>query len=117
MAGSGRSYRSISSASTYGTARNKAANGGDAKKLLGALVFAFALVNLFDVGSFLSSKEGPAEGRRSLLSTLYLAGSSTLMPWAEHNLADVTDRPDPEKETALFWRKFLIFLYCPWFAS
>ena len=98
MAGSGRSYRSVASASTYDTARSTSANGGDVKKLLGALVFSFALVNLFDVGSFLSTN-GPAEGRRSLLSTLYLAGSSTLMPWAEHYVADVTDRPNHPRKS------------------
>jgi len=37
------------------------------------------------------------------LSSLYLSGPSTLLPWAQHHLVDVTARPDPEAETALFW--------------
>merc|ERR1719491_254386 len=73
------------------------------KSLVAAVVINFALVNIFLDLPFGSSNYSPAEGRRSLLSTLYLSGSSTLLPWAEHYFVDSTTPPDPKDETALFW--------------
>ncbi|KAL7544857.1 hypothetical protein ACHAWF_008219 [Thalassiosira exigua] len=70
---------------------------------VGALIFALCVFNVFDVDVRVQTGKDGSTGRRSLLSNLYLAGPSTLLPWAQHHLADVTDRPDPESETALFW--------------
>lgn len=69
--------------------------------LVGAMILALCVVNVFEVDVRVARKDGG--GRRSLLSTLYLAGPSTLMPWAQHHAVGVEDRPDPEAETALFW--------------
>lgn len=78
------------------------------KGLVGFAILALCLFNILDVDIRLgdSASDGD-DGRRSLLSNLYLSGPSTLMPWAEHHVVDVMDRPDPEKETALFWRELL----------
>lgn len=73
--------------------------------LIGAMILALCIVNVFEVDFRAVKKDGTRGGRRSLLSSLYLAGPSTLMPWAQHHVVDVTDRPDPEAETALFWRE------------
>lgn len=83
-----------------------AANKKDSKKrLAGAVILALCLLNILD-GDMFVRQSNTTGGRRSLLSSLYLAGPSTLLPWAQHHLVDVTERPDPEAETALFWRKF-----------
>jgi hypothetical protein len=34
---------------------------------------------------------------------MYLSAHSTLMPWAHHNLVDITTTPNTEIETPLFW--------------
>jgi hypothetical protein len=82
--------------------------GNVAKKnnrtIIGGLVMALCLLNIIEVDIIVDDAGGI--GRRSLLSTLYLAGPSTLLPWAQHHLVDVMDRPDPVAETALFWREF-----------
>ena len=67
------------------------------------LVLALCLLNIIEVDVVVDKNGGG--GRRSLLSTLYLAGPSTLLPWAQHHLVDVQERPDPVAETALFWRE------------
>merc|ERR1719253_2049997 len=77
-------------------------NSNNTRGYVGAMVLALCVLNIFDVDIHVN-KKSPTGGRRSLLSTLYLSGPSTLLPWAEHHLVDVTDRPDPEAETALFW--------------
>ena len=85
------------------------------KTILIAIILGLCLINILDVdisiGRHTNSSSGGG-GRRSLLSSLYLSGPSTLLPWAQHHLVDVTDRPT-ETETALFWRKLLLFVfYC-----
>ena len=62
-------------------------------------------MNVLDVDIRIGHSNSNNGGRRSLLSTLYLAGPSTLLPWGQHHLVDVMDKPDVEAETALFWRK------------
>jgi len=82
------------------------------KTILIAIILGLCLINILDVdisiGRHTNSSSGGG-GRRSLLSSLYLSGPSTLLPWAQHHLVDVTDRPT-ETETALFWRKLLLFV-------
>jgi hypothetical protein len=85
----------------------RTAGGGSARKknrntVIG-LVLALCLLNIIEVDVVVDKNGGG--GRRSLLSTLYLAGPSTLLPWAQHHLVDVQERPDPVAETALFWRE------------
>ena len=65
-------------------------------------------MNVLDVDIRIGHSNSNNGGRRSLLSTLYLAGPSTLLPWAQHHLVDVMDKPDVKAETALFWRKLSI---------
>ena len=79
------------------------------KGILIAIIFGLCLVNILDVdiGIHFSRHGSSRGGRRSLLSSLYLSGPSTLLPWAEHHLVGVMDRPDVKAETALFWRKFV----------
>ncbi|KAL7541099.1 hypothetical protein ACHAXR_010620 [Thalassiosira sp. AJA248-18] len=79
-----------------------AANKDSKKRLAGAVILALCLLNILD-GDMFVRQSNTTGGRRSLLSSLYLAGPSTLLPWAQHHLMDVTERPDPEAETALFW--------------
>lgn len=107
---SSRSTRTSSTGSGSASARSRdrpaAAGAGERHRgIVGAMVVALCVFNVLDVNvGFGDTSETRARGgRRSLLSSLYLAGASTLMPWAEHHLVDVTDRPDPSKETALFW--------------
>lgn len=72
------------------------------------MIVALCIFNILDVNVGVGDAPAGSDrgsGRRSLLSSLYLAGTSTLMPWAEHHLVGVTDRPDPTQETALFWRE------------
>jgi len=73
------------------------------KGLVGAMIMVLCIFNIFDVDIRVGRTSNNSSGRRSLLSSLYLAGPSTLLPWAQHHLVDVTDRPDPKAETALFW--------------
>ena len=80
------------------------------RTLIAGLVMALCILNMIEVDIVVDGPGGGAGvGRRSLLSTLYLAGPSTLLPWAQHHLVDVMERPDPVAETALFWREFLSF--------
>jgi hypothetical protein len=80
------------------------------RTLIAGLVMALCILNIIEVDIVVDRPGGGAGvGRRSLLSTLYLAGPSTLLPWAQHHLVDVMERPDPVAETALFWREFLSF--------
>ena len=65
-------------------------------------------MNVLDVDIRIGHSNSNNGGRRSLLSTLYLAGPSTLLPWAQHHLVDVMDKPDVKAETALFWRELSI---------
>ena len=77
------------------------------KGLVGFAILALCLFNILDVDIRLGDSASDGDGgRRSLLSNLYLSGPSTLLPWAEKHVVDL-DRPDPEKETALFWRELL----------
>ena len=69
------------------------------------LFFGLAALHQFQV-SFLPplfSNNNTNGDRRSLLSTMYLSAHSTLMPWAHHNLVDITHTPNTDLETALFW--------------
>ena len=86
----------------------------NANKIIVIGLVAFCFINVLDLDSLVNRTSGATGGgqRRSLLSTLYLAGSSTLLPWAQHHMVDVTERPDVS-ETALFWRElFLLPLMC-----
>lgn len=73
-------------------------------RLAAAAVVGLCVYGVIDFESGAPSNHLRA-GRRSLLSTLYLSGPSTLLPWAEHHLVDVTEAPDVDAETALFWRE------------
>ena len=69
-------------------------------RICGSIIIGFCAITILD-DSFLFST---GSGRRSLLSELYLSAThSTLMPWAYHHLVDVTEKPNFEEETALFW--------------
>jgi len=68
-------------------------------RLVAAVIVGFCVLSVVDNFRTLE----PYSGRRSLLSNAYLAAQSTLLPWAHYYLVDVTDRPNPEAETALFW--------------
>mmetsp|Transcript_20650 Transcript_20650/g.44827 ORF Transcript_20650/g.44827 Transcript_20650/m.44827 type:complete len:379 (-) Transcript_20650:141-1277(-) len=59
--------------------------------------------NVRSINSF-GNTLGNAFGARRFLAGLdpYL-DSSLLPPWAQNNLVDVTEFPDPTRETALFW--------------
>lgn len=94
--------QSQASASSAAQAAHTGANNSKNKGIVTAMIFALCIFNIFDVDIRLG-KKNDADGRRSLLSLLYLSGPSTLMPWSEHHLVDVTDKPDPVAETALFW--------------
>ena len=91
---------------------SSSSNDNSQKTILIAVILGLCLINILDVdisiGRHTNSSSGGG-GRRSLLSSLYLSGPSTLLPWAQHHLVDVTDRPT-ETETALFWRKLLLFV-------
>lgn len=52
-----------------------------------------------------SSREGAGRGglRRSLSALDSYLGGNALPFWAQHHLVDVTERPNPSTETALFW--------------
>lgn len=108
-----RQKKPISSTESM-TPNNGNNNNNNNNKIIVIGLVAFCLINILDVDNMLLNRisSGPPGSsstgrRRSLLSTLYLAGSSTLLPWAQHHMVDVTDRPDPVSETALFWRKLL----------
>lgn len=66
---------------------------------------------LFSVGAFvfivvsIRSLRSPYSvgGRRSLSAPNPSPDSGAPLPWSEYNFVDVTDRPDPSKETAIFW--------------
>jgi hypothetical protein len=71
-----------------------------------ALLLLFSLVTLYQFTTLLHNPSSSSNSsRRSLLSTMYLSSSdhSTLLPWAHHNIVDVSTTPDPTVETALFW--------------
>ena len=87
---------------TIRTAGGSSARKKNRNTVIG-LVLALCLLNIIEVDVVVDKNGGG--GRRSLLSTLYLAGPSTLLPWAQHHLVDVQERPDPVAETALFWRE------------
>ena len=86
-------------------------NNNNQKTILVAIILGLCLINILDVDISIgrNTNSSSGGGRRSLLSSLYLSGPSTLLPWAQHHLVDVTDRPT-ETETALFWRKLLLFV-------
>eukprot|EP01082_Thalassiosira_pseudonana_P004792 g4565.t1 g4565 contig15:1299971-1302522(+) len=77
------------------------------KRVAVAVILSFCIVSIIDLHKLLSSTAdyngSRSEGRRSLLTSLYLEAHSTLLPWAHHHLVDVLETPDFEKETALFW--------------
>lgn len=109
--GKRRSRRRDSSSDSeenHGHGRSPASAVNHRRSLAVGAVLALCLFNVFDVDIRIS-RSTSGSGRRSLLSTLYLSGPSTLLPWAEHHLVDVTDRPDFEAETALFWRELPFF--------
>ncbi len=91
---------------------NEGVSATGANKIIVIGLVAFCLINILDLDTLINHRGGGgAPGRRrSLLSTLYLSGPSTLLPWAQHHLVDVTDRPDPVSETALFWRELVVIL-------
>ena len=93
---------------TIRTAGGSSARKKNRNTVIG-LVLALCLLNIIEVDVVVDKNGGG--GRRSLLSTLYLAGPSTLLPWAQHHLVDVQERPDPVAETALFWRECIILLF------
>ena len=70
-------------------------------RLFAAVIFGLCALSVID--SFRTLEPYSSSGRRSLLSNAYLAAQSTLLPWAHHYLVDVTDKPNPDGETALFW--------------
>jgi len=72
---------------------------GERGRVFAAVILGFCVLSFIDTFHTLE----PYSGRRSLLSSAYLATTSTLLPWAHHYLADVSDAPDPDGETALFW--------------
>lgn len=83
--------------------RSSAAHAHLSKNATAALVLAFCLASVVQFSHILSPVHERDRQRRSLLSSLYLSAHSTLMPWAHHHLVDVTEAPDPSRETALFW--------------
>ena len=91
--------------------RRRRASNDNQKTILIAIILGLCLINILDVDISIgrNTNSSSGGGRRSLLSSLYLSGPSTLLPWAQHHLVDVTDRPT-ETETALFWRKLLLFV-------
>lgn len=92
--------RSINTTRTAGGSKAREKN----RNVIVGLVVALCLLNIIEVDIVVDNAGGgTGGGRRSLLSTLYLAGPSTLLPWAQHHLVDVQERPDPVAETALFW--------------
>lgn len=93
---------------TIRTAGGSSARKKNRNTVIG-LVLALCLLNIIEVDVVVNKNGGG--GRRSLLSTLYLAGPSTLLPWAQHHLVDVQERPDPVAETALFWRECISSCY------
>lgn len=82
------------------------------KRVAVAVILSFCIVSIIDLHKLLSSTAdyngSRSEGRRSLLTSLYLEAHSTLLPWAHHHLVDVLETPDFEKETALFWVRLVI---------
>ena len=101
-----RSGRSATeSSSDMSASSSSSSNNTNQKATLIAVILGLCLMNVLDVDIRIGHSNSNNGGRRSLLSTLYLAGPSTLLPWAQHHLVDVMDKPDVEAETALFWRK------------
>ena len=84
--------------------RREQQQGGASEKarLFGAVIFGLCALSVIDSFRTLEPYSS-SSGRRSLLSNAYLAAQSTLLPWAHHYLVDVTDKPNPDGETALFW--------------
>lgn len=72
---------------------------GERSRVFAAVILGFCALSVIDTFRTLE----PYSGRRSLLSSAYLATTSTLLPWAHHYLVDVSDKPNPDAETALFW--------------
>ena len=71
------------------------------QSILAAALIGLCVFTLLDLESHLPSS---GNGRRSLLSNLYLqATHNTLMPWAHHQLVDITDSPKSTDATAMFW--------------
>mmetsp|Transcript_27594 Transcript_27594/g.49726 ORF Transcript_27594/g.49726 Transcript_27594/m.49726 type:complete len:371 (+) Transcript_27594:181-1293(+) len=63
--------------------------------VVGLVVIIASVLNLHPTSSY--------GGRRALSALDPYRDSSTLLPWAQHHLVDVSEKPDPSKETALFW--------------
>eukprot|EP00580_Thalassiosira_gravida_P015395 CAMPEP_0201667290 /NCGR_PEP_ID=MMETSP0494-20130426/13531_1 /ASSEMBLY_ACC=CAM_ASM_000839 /TAXON_ID=420259 /ORGANISM="Thalassiosira gravida, Strain GMp14c1" /LENGTH=346 /DNA_ID=CAMNT_0048147173 /DNA_START=187 /DNA_END=1223 /DNA_ORIENTATION=- len=59
--------------------------------------------NVRSINSFVNTLENTFGGRRYLASLDPYLDSSLLPAWAQYNLVDVTEYPDPTRETALFW--------------
>jgi len=59
--------------------------------------------NVRSINSFGNTLENTFGGRRYLASLDPYLDSSLLPAWAQYNLVDVTEYPDPTRETALFW--------------
>lgn len=103
-----RSQRRRRPRSSDTAAANDGGSVNNANKIIVIGLVAFCFINILDLDILVNTSGGGRSTtgrRRSLLSTLYLAGPSTLLPWAHHHLVDVTDRPDPTAKNALFWRE------------
>ena len=102
-----RRRRPRSSDTTSITNDGGGSSANNANKIIAIGLVVFCFINILDLDILLVNHQGGTGTgrRRSLLSTLYLAGPSTLLPWAHHHLIDVTDRPDPLAKNALFWRE------------
>ena len=75
---------------------------GRLQKICGTAIIALCVATLLDLDTLLPSPSG--DGRRSLLSELYLSAThSTLLPWAHHQIVDVSRSTADEDATALFW--------------
>lgn len=74
---------------------------GKRGRVFAAVILGFCVLSFIDTFHTLEPYSG--DRHRSLLSSAYLATTSTLLPWAHHYLVDVNDAPNPDVETALFW--------------
>ncbi|KAL7525938.1 hypothetical protein ACHAXR_004378 [Thalassiosira sp. AJA248-18] len=71
--------------------------------ILSVVVLVYIAASIFDLHPT-NSLDGGGGGRRSLAALdAYLDSSSAELPWAQNNLVDVSEKPNPSMETALFW--------------
>lgn len=71
--------------------------------VVGTVYIVASIFNLHPPSYLSLSRTPMGGGRRSLSAFDPYLDSSTLLPWAQHNLVDVNEQPNPEKDTALFW--------------